>query len=441
MNLKRLAPLLPLLLLCLAGAMPPRAQAQPAPGVISYVVLGGNGAVARAVLNGSQACPGIDLDGATQAMTQRQIPAPFAAAFPVTVCEALVPATVASARINGQKLPLPPKKLKSIAGIGDTGCRLKNGKGDKAQATDAAVDHDHADANGKYQDCDVPGQWPFAQLATNVAKAAPGVVLHVGDYLYREAACPANDAGCKGSPYGDNWLTWRADFFTPAAPLLRAAPWVAVRGNHEICARNGAGYLIFLDPRLADNGAIAPCAGIFPSYTVQAGGQAFVVIDTSNADDQCTATACNSAAYRPVFAALSPPAHSWLVTHKPLWAVRKGPAVVTASLQDALPGGQLPAGISLALAGHIHFWQLLSFADARAPQFVLGNGGTLLAKEPKGKLPGTKIAGTRVSFAKTHDKWGYTLFSPKGSGWKASYYSTAGNKKFDCKVKGGKAGC
>lgn len=452
--MKRRVPLLPLLLLCLAGAIPLRAPAQPAPGVITYVVLGGSGPVARAVLGGSQACPGIDLDGATQAMAQRQIPSPLAAAFPVTVCETLIPATVASASIQGQKLPLPPRKLKSIAGIGDTGCRLKNGKDDKAgkakptgagappdAAAAAAADHDHEDANGKYQDCDVPGQWPFAQLAANVAKAAPGVVLHVGDYLYREAACPANDAGCKGSPYGDNWLTWQADFFTPAAPLLRAAPWVAVRGNHEICARNGAGYLVFLDPRLADNGAIAPCTDIFPSYTAQAGGQAFVVIDTSNADDQCTATACNSAAYRPVFAALSPPANSWLVTHKPLWAVRKGPTVVTASLQDALQGGQLPAGVSLALAGHIHFWQLLSFADARAPQFVLGNGGTLLAKEPKEKLPGTQIAGTQVSFAKTHDKWGYTLFSPQGSGWKASYYSTAGNKKFDCEVKGGKAGC
>jgi hypothetical protein len=196
-----------------------------------------------------------------------------------------------------------------------------------------------------------------------------------------------------------------------------------------------------MDPRLADNGAIAPCTDIFPSYTARAGGQAFAVIDTSNADDQCTATACNSAAYRPVFAALSPPAQSWLVTHKPIWAVRKGPAVVTASLQEALAGGQLPPGISLALAGHIHFWQLLSFADARAPQFVLGNGGTLLAKAPKGKLPGTQIAGTTVSFARTHDKWGYTLFTPKDSGWKARYYSAAGNKKFDCTVKGGKASC
>lgn len=430
--------LVPAVLLCIASLATPPALAQGPATPITYVLLGGAGPVARAIIAQGQACPAINVDGTAQPMAERQVPAALVPAFPVKVCEALVSTGATSASINGQRLPLPARTINAIAGIGDTGCRLKNGKGGAGPST-AHTDHD--DDNGKYQDCDVPGKWPFAQLAASVAQAAPGVVLHVGDYLYREAACPANDPGCKGSPYGDNWLTWQADFFSPAAPLLQAAPWVAVRGNHEICARNGAGYLIFLDPRLAVDGVVPPCADIFPSYTAQAGGRSFVVIDTSNADDLCGASGCNSAAYGPVFRGLAPPANAWLVTHKPIWSVRKGPKIVTAALQAALPDGKLPSGISLALAGHIHFWQLLGFADARQPQMVLGNGGTLLAGKPKDKLPGTRIGGTKISFAKTHDKWGYTLFTTDGSSWKASYYNTEGKKKFDCRIKGGKAGC
>lgn len=422
------------LFFCLAT---PLALAQTAALPFSYVVLGGLGPVARTVLAAGQSCPSVALDGAAYPMTVRK-PAPAqVAAFPVTVCEALVPAGTTQARINGQQLALPPKVIHTIAGIGDTGCRIKNAHGGAPSAHP-----DHGDDKGKYQDCDIPGQWPFARLAASVAKAAPDVVLHVGDYLYREAACPAGDAGCKGSPHGDNWLTWQADFFAPAAPLLKAAPWVAVRGNHEICARNAAGYLLFLDPRLAVDGAVAPCTDILPSYTVQAGGRAFAVIDSSNADDLCKdAATCNSAAYASMFAGLSLPPDTWLVTHKPIWSVRKGPRIVTAALQAALPAGQLPGGISLALAGHIHFWQLLGFADGRPPQMVLGNGGTQLTHAPKSALAGTAMAGTTVRFGKTHDKFGYTLFTPRGAGWKASYHNPAGRKQFDCRIAGAKVGC
>ena len=74
-------------------------------------------------------------------------------------------------------------------------------------------------------------------LAKSVAAARPDLVIHVGDYLYRESPCPKNDHGCAGSPYDDSWFTWKADFFVPAAPLLQVAPWIMVRGNHEICKR------------------------------------------------------------------------------------------------------------------------------------------------------------------------------------------------------------
>ena len=85
--------------------------------------------------------------------------------------------------------------------LGDTGCRIKG----------AAL-----------QACNDPAAWPFPPLAAAAAKLKPDLIVHVGDYLYRESACPAGNAGCAGSPWGDNWTTWQADFYTPAAPLLAA---------------------------------------------------------------------------------------------------------------------------------------------------------------------------------------------------------------------------
>ena len=127
----------------------------------------------------------------------------------------------------GCRFPLLPNEIKQIVVIGDTGCRLK----------------------GTFtQDCNDPVKWPFAVVARLAAARRPDLVIHVGDYHYRETACPDTQPGCAGSPHGDNWAVWQKDFFNPAAPLLAAAPWVLVRGNHELCSRGGHGWFRLLDP-------------------------------------------------------------------------------------------------------------------------------------------------------------------------------------------------
>ncbi|MGZ9104198.1 MAG: hypothetical protein ACXW3Y_15200 [Rhodoplanes sp.] len=110
---------------------------------------------------------------------------------------------------------LPQATLGPIAAFGDTGWRLKAADKEKS-------DHDHSGA-GRFQDCDKGSKWPFSRLSATAAARKPGLVIHVGDYLYRESPCPTGDIGCKGSPYGDNWATWQADFFRPADRLLAAA--------------------------------------------------------------------------------------------------------------------------------------------------------------------------------------------------------------------------
>jgi hypothetical protein len=228
------------------------------------------------------------------------------------------------------------------------------------------------------------------------------------DYLYRESACPANDTGCARSPHGDDWPTWKADFFAPAAPALRAAPWIAVRGNHEICKRAGAGYFRLLDPRPAQ---APPCVELVPPFTVTVGGQSFIVFDSSDATDKCP---CDSGRYAEQFKAMRPAPNSWLLTHRPVWGFRSDRKTINATLQQALAGsdGKLPDGITLILAGHIHLAEVLSFADKRTPQCVLGTGGTLLARKIKRSLTGARIAGTTVSYGRTDHRFGFAILKP-----------------------------
>ncbi len=108
------------------------------------------------------------------------------------------------------------------------------------------------------QPCNDARQWPFAAIARKAADLKPDLVIHVGDYLYRgERVSGELMPDVRGTPFGDNWpekKRWAADFFTPAQPLLAAAPWVFVRGNHEDCQRAGPGWTRLLAPRAVRSG-------------------------------------------------------------------------------------------------------------------------------------------------------------------------------------------
>jgi hypothetical protein len=109
-------------------------------------------------------------------------------------------------------------------------------------------------------------------------------VIHVGDYLYREDMCPpAKQSFCGGAPSGDNWETWKADFFAPAAKLLAASPWVFTRGNHEDCERH---------PWKAEK-----CEAIQAPYPVQLGSFQLVVFDSSDVKDKLSAEAIDRYAH------------------------------------------------------------------------------------------------------------------------------------------------
>jgi len=383
----------------------------------AYVVLGPQGPVARAVLTGASACPRIRIGGTARRMQVRALPGKEAA-FPILVCEFLIPPGAKAARVSGRLLPVPKPALRSLVTFGDSGCRIKAWE---------ANGHEE----GEFQDCNKPSSWPFALLSWRVAAMKPGLVIHVGDYLYRENPCPPQDEGCQGSPSGDNWETWKADFFTPARALLHGAPWIMVRGNHEDCKRSWGGYVLLLDPAPIPTA----CKTLIPQYKVTTGGRSFIVLDTSTTDDACT-TNCNAKPYADEFAAMKPTPGTWLVTHKPVWAF-SGDTVATPLLQQALQAwnGRLPPGVDLALAGHIHLWEALSFADKRTPQLVVGTGGSSLNPALDKPLTGRAIAGTTVSIGYTAHAWGMTVMKPAAGGaWTTRVVTADGKPLSRCKV-------
>ena len=164
-------------------------------------------------------CPEIQLDRTDFQMNTRAEPS---LAHPNTVCSIELDAKLKRIVLDGQQLPVPVKRPRQLVVVGDTGCRL-------------------SDKHGAYQACDNSSIWPFAQVASEVAAAKPDLIIHTGDYIYRESPCPAGNNGCIGTPHGDNIETWMADWLEPAQPMFAAAPIIAVRGNHETCERAGTG--------------------------------------------------------------------------------------------------------------------------------------------------------------------------------------------------------
>jgi hypothetical protein len=381
----------------------------------SWSQLAPGGVLVRAVSAGPT-CPTLVADGVRIQPAVRADAAP--PDFPLPVCEAALPPDTFGASIGDAPLPVPHGAPSRVVVIGDAGCRLEEG--------------------APVQDCNDARAWPFAQVARSAAAWGPDLVIHVGDYVYREEPCPPKIAGCAGTPWGDNWAAWQADLFAPAAPLLRAAPWVFVRGNHEICSRGGDGWFRLLDPR-PYTGA---CEEYTEPYALDLGDLRLVVLDSAQAND-FSARPDEVAVYAAQFAQVAELAgpNTWLVQHRPLWAIGQDPRNPTPEglyrtnpTLEAASGNALPLGVQLVLSGHIHIWEALTFADGRPPQMVAGNAGTLLDPLPSGSLDGLAIAGTTVARGTARQEWGFTTLERTEGGWLATLRDVAGAPLLTCAV-------
>ncbi|WP_374943108.1 metallophosphoesterase [Sphingomonas sp.] len=445
-----------------ASVVSATAVARPAdPVQAAYVVMADRGAVVRAVTTAA-ACPVLRLDGRSRRMAPRAAPATLPARptasgvgdskpsdFAVMVCEASTPIGPRRATVAGRTLLLPRHVVRRIVVIGDTGCRLK--------ASTLA-----------YQACNDPQAYPFARIAARAAAWRPDLVIHVGDYLYRENPCAAGHGGCAGSPWGYGWDSWRADFFGPAAALLAAAPWVVTRGNHESCNRGGQGWWRLLDPRPIQPGrdCIQPADDATgdwsPPYAVPLGGGAQVVVmDLSIADTK---------AIRP-----DDPRYAQLVaTHDSLARLARGARftfatdhypILGVTIPDAKPNAALsagnaavrstfgavdpaivPAGVDVLLAGHVHLWEHVGFGGTAPSQFVVGFSGTEedAVPLPSSLPPGTSpIPGVTVrAFEAWTRGFGFMTFERTGArSWAAAVRAADGRVVRRCRIEGHRSTC
>ncbi|HMB89562.1 MAG TPA: metallophosphoesterase [Rhodothermales bacterium] len=334
-----------------------------------WVQLGAGGAIiVRAIYTQpGQPCPSIatvDQQGTTAAvaMHNRVGTGSMPPDFDITVCEATLAHDLQSATLGGKQLALPESSPQRMLVIGDTGCRMKD---------------------NTFQNCnDSPNvdtteveEWLFTETVSSALARQSDLVIHVGDYIYREAECPPEDQErCGGSSYGQNWATWAVDFFNPADSLLEAAPWVFARGNHESCEREWRGWYLFLDPyplTNPDSAAWEACAsGQYRSAPFQ------VPLDSLQLLVMDSADSAHRKDYQDAFEKRTGSDPAWFITHRPLWGVG-------ATYDDQPPSGVVAdaqqANVKFLVGGHLHLFEMIQFLnDQSPPQLVAGGGATEL---------------------------------------------------------------
>lgn len=427
--------------------------------------------MARVIVeDADQACPQLRTsDGTTVMMTPRINP--DLENFPVTVCETLIPSSHTAMTVANSTFTLPAVKedIVKVVVVGDTGCKPSE------------------------QTCtETSPTWPFPVFASAAARPehTPDVVLHMGDYNYSgtpgsiqidglNVKVSVYDAGdnttqglCKipGAYYGqnspgshtpDSWVRWQADFFSPAKPLLEAAPWVFARGNHELCSRAGVGWLYLLDSNsrlLGKYGAQLSCPDtgndqplvLSAPYLVDLGTLNLVVLDSANA---CDAGLLNSESYINQFSLLrrlignaGNNKRTWLQTHRPLWGVDKLDTVgacgseadkycyVNQTLQHANTRSPLPDNVELILSGHMHRFQIVSFEGSHAQQLIIGNGGVELSKLYPKKPKKLMIAGDKAHVTGV-SQFGFMEITVDKQHWRGRLLGQGGSKLAECHSK------
>ena len=448
----------------------PTPATAPEPALLAaYVVVGENGtAWARAITPANapglpdSICPLITVDGATQPM-QVRVPAATLAQrptasdpayskpsmFPVLTCEFSLPAKASRATIGAIELAIPKAEPRRIVVLGDTGCRMK--KSDNA-----------------WQGCLDREQWPFRAVADAAAAFAPDLVIHLGDYHYRENRCAPNVAGCLGSPWGYGWDTWQADLFEPAAKLLAAAPWAVTRGNHEECRRAGQGWFRFLDTRPFDemrscNEAKNDLTGNFtPPYAVPISrDQQLIMFDSAVSggtplDPARPRDAYAFKQYRQQFERVDELAgkagvSSIFVNHHPilgyesnnLLGPREGSPALVSVMKSLHPFAYYPAGVTLALHGHVHLFEAISFSSNHPATILSGVGGDETYTNLPDPFPASVGPAEGVTLESiTHsNQFGFLVMDKQEGTWQIRAYNHHGELQTTCVLAGSKLRC
>ncbi|MFP4486965.1 MAG: metallophosphoesterase, partial [Campylobacterales bacterium] len=314
----------------------------------------------RVTTNQNTPCPSIKVDGKRVQSSTR-----FEAqkSFQTKVCSHKLNNPK---KIEYQKSVIDiPQKLEKVAIIGDTGCRVKikkNTLNDK-----------------NLQECSDSNKWPAKKIASLIKKQNPDLIIHVGDYVYREMC--ENPHICDKYEIGDwhlgkGYKTWEADFLEPFSELLSSTPWVFVRGNHENCNREWLGYKAMLSPysfsecKKSDDGYSLAKNATEEPYSFSIGSDSFVVFDSAGENDR-KAKRGDYERYLKWFGEYKGRLqNSWLITHKPVYNLNFN---AQTSQRQALEMAKVET--PLILSGHIHMFE---WVNSSPLQMIVGNSGTKL---------------------------------------------------------------
>jgi len=380
----------------LVAERPARAQTAP---LYAWVQFESDGLPHARAIVATAPCPALTVGPQAIPMVLRVGPG---GGFADAVCDAPLPAAASDAHVGSIGLPVVPRAPHRIAFFGDTGCRLKG---------------------AEVQACNDPLKWPLPTVARDVARERPDLIVHVGDYYYRESPCPGT-VDCTNSPHGDNSDSWYADYFAPMVPAFAAAPIVNTRGNHETCDRSPLGWARYLSGLPA-----ATCIAHEPADFV-----AFDNLVIADVDDATEVT--EQLAAPPVFGAdeqavnaraASDARETWLVAHRPPMAY------LAAHASDDPNGSHIAAIVS----GHLHTFGAYSFAGA-TPQVIVGIGGDNL------DFTSEKVLRSLFPNGTTEARFGYAMFEWKAGGWDIVVHDIDGRAHRRCRlaaraVRGGPA--
>lgn len=373
-----------------------------------WVQLGPDKTIVVRAISTSSSCPLLKIDGRVVAMHKRAAPDDQ---FPEIVCEHRARQDSQKMELEGDTLPTLSQSVQRIAVIGDTGCRIRR---------------------SRVQDCNDPDAWPLKSIAAEIASRSPDLVIHVGDYLYRSAECPEPEK-CGGSPFGDNFQTWSADWLDPADRLLKLAPFVFIRGNHENCGRGSKGWFRYFAPGFVPS----DCPAVTEPWIASVNGLNLIAFDSSAGPAPQSSTELLNVygkMARDLFANIS--GETWFLTHRPLWVNMHafGELIDGDDTQRAAFSRAIPETVNLFLSGHIHAFQAIDLLDGPV-QGISGNGGTQLDPMPTGVVTDVKVAGNLASVVANNGDFGFLMLTRQAdSNWLMEAIDETGAARNRCRL-------
>jgi hypothetical protein len=185
----------------------------------------------------------------------------------------------------------------------------------------------------------------------------------------------------------------------------------------------------------------ATCRDLTGTFVARLGDFGVVVVDGAAAADPRKDMSALVDTLRRQFAEVAGkvPAEAWLVSHRPLNAMISAgtggeQSVVENAVQERAFGPEMPAGVRMSVAGHVHFFQAVDFGGTRPPQLVVGTGGDALTTMAPMSVIGADINGKRVVSSVTRLGFGYMIWERSGAEWLGTLFDVDGKPIDRCRL-------